>query len=102
LNVCCETKLIFWYKIFSSIIGLRRLSRSFSKSLDKLRKSDIGRFDATFSGGLPGLSNMITSAPFKVFKEFGTQNSVVYVCKMNDSLLWKLFQYFWTNFIIAW
>ncbi|KAL4084554.1 hypothetical protein QTP88_027501 [Uroleucon formosanum] len=48
-------------------LGTGRLSRSFSKSLDKLGRSDIGRYDVTFSGGFPGLSNMITCARFHCF-----------------------------------
>lgn len=46
-----ESKLIFQHKIFNSIIGFRRLSRSFSKSLDRLGRSDIDRYNVAYSGG---------------------------------------------------
>lgn len=45
-----ESKLIFWHKIFFSVIEFDAFSRSFSKSLDKLGWNDIGHIDETSSG----------------------------------------------------
>jgi len=57
-----------------------QLSRSFSKSLDKLGRSDIGRYNAKFSGGFPGLNNMITCARFNCSGMYSVCKIALYMC----------------------
>lgn len=60
------------------MIGFRRLSRSFSKSLEKLERCDTGQYDVTYSGGLSDLSNIITCAFFHYSSMYFEREIVLY------------------------